>query len=488
MTDTEVLETKKINTSSTSHFLISMEIAERALDLALRLGATYADVRVEELSREEILIRNGLVESACFEVVRGAGIRVLANTWGFASTTSLTKQAVERAVKFAVKMAKAAKVRKAIELAPQEPEIAKTKTSLEKDPFKVAMDEKVELCLEADRRARVDESIKRTSVSMEAERSQKLFLSTEGTQVESIQVRTYADIFALAKKRGVTEYYDDICGGSGGFEIIKRFDLVARAKEVGEKAVKLASARPMPRRSLPVVLDPDFVSLLVHEIIGHPSEADRVLGKEAAWAGRAWWAGKIGQKVGSSLVTVVDDPQVEGALGYFDYDDEGVPAKRKYLIQEGILREHMHSRETAAEFEVEPNGCMRAQSFRFAPLIRMSNTFVEPGDYEVEELFELKRGAYLKGGKIPSIDSRRYNFQISAKEGYLIEKGELEGPFRNASLVGITPEFLKSIDGVGKDFEMYPIPNCGKGDPMQTLHVGNGGPHLRGVALVTGAR
>lgn len=465
-----------------------MEAVEHALSLALKLGATYADARVEELTAEEVSVKNGHVETACFEVQQGVGIRVLANTWGFASTTAMTKQALDKAVRFAVKMARAARARRAIELAAQEPEVAKTRTSLEKDPFKLGMDEKVELCLEADRRARVDESIKRTSVSLEAERSQKLFLNTEGTRVESVQVRTYASVFALAKNGEVVEYYEDLCGGTGGFEVVEKFDLLARAQHAGEKAVKLASAKPMPKRSLPVVLDPDFVSLLVHEIIGHPSEADRVLGREAAWAGRAWWAGKLGQRIGSSLVTVVDDPQVEGALGYFDYDDEGVQAKRKYLVQEGVLREYLHSRETAAELKAEPNGSMRAQSFRFAPLIRMSNTFIEPGDHEVEELLELRRGAYLKGAKVPSIDSRRYSFQISAKEGYLIERGELEGPFRAASLVGTTPGFLRSVDGVGKDFEMHPIPNCGKGDPMQTLHVGNGGPHLRGVALVTGAR
>jgi len=182
----------------------------------------------------------------------------------------------------------------------------------------------------------------------------------------------------------------------------------------------------------------------------------------------------------------VDDPRVEGALGYYEYDDEGVPAKRKQLIREGKLLEHMHSRETAAEFKVEPNGNMRAQSFKYLPLIRMSNTFIEPGEYKLEELLDVKEGVYLRGAKIPSIDSRRYNFQISAKEAFLIRRGDLVGPFRDASIMGIAPEFFSSIDAVGNDFEMRPIPNCGKGDPMQTLHVGNGGPHMRALALVAG--
>ncbi len=179
---------------------------------------------------------------------------------------------------------------------------------------------------------------------------------------------------------------------------------------------------------------------------------------------------------------------MEGALGYFRYDDEGTPAQRKELIREGILAGHMHSRETAAEFGVKPNGSMRAQSFQYLPLIRMSNTFIEAGDSKKEELFEVADGVYLVGQKVPSIDSRRYNFQLSAKEGFLVRHGDLTGPFRAASVCGVAPDFFASIDAVADDFEMRPVPNCGKGDPMQTIQVGNGGPHLRGTALVSGAR
>ena len=270
--------------------------------------------------------------------------------------------------------------------------------------------------------------------------------------------------------------------------MVQKFDMQSAGERVGKKASELARAKTLPKLKLPVVLDPDFVSLLAHEIIGHPSEADRVLGREAAWAGTTWWADELGKRIGSSLLNAVDDPKFPGALGFYEYDDEGVRGQRKQLIREGVLTEHMHSRETALEFGVQPNGNMRAQGPEYLPLIRMSNTYIEPGEHEVKELFEIPEGVYLKGAKIPSIDSRRYNFQLSAKEAFRIERGELHGPFRDASFQGIAPDFFSSIDAVARDFEMRPIPNCGKGDPIQTLHVGNGGPHLRGIGWVMGAR
>ena len=197
----------------------------------------------------------------------------------------------------------------------------------------------------------------------------------------------------------------------------------------------------------------------------------------------------LGQKIGSELLNAVDDSRVEGALGYYKYDDEGVPAKEKVLIKNGVLINHMHSRETATLFETEPNGGMRASGSQFVPLIRMSNTFIKPGDWALEEMIEdVDRGIYTIGSKVPSIDNRRYNWQISCKWAYLIEKGELTKLLRDVTISGTAPTFFKSIDAVGKDFMMRPVPNCGKGDPMQTMHVGNGGPHIRGRANVIGTR
>lgn len=465
-----------------------MDLAERAIIDALKSGAGYADVRLEKSIWETIVVKDGKVERAKSGEICGLGLRVLLKTWGFASCTDLNNRSLRKTVAAAVSMAKSAGKTDTVRLSRIPVNRDKITTDVIKDPLTVPIEEKVELCLESDRRAHVNKFIKRTTTYIACDKTQKLFLSSEGAEIMFQNTLTYCETFALAKRGVVVEYMDEIAGGSGGFEIVENFDLPEKAKNVGQRASKLAAAKSIPEKKTTVVLDQDLVALLCHEIIGHPSEADRVLGREAAWAGKAWWAGMVGKKIGSKLLNATDDPRVKGALGYYEYDDEGTPARRKELIREGILKEHMHSRETAAEFGVSPNGNMRAQSFQYLPLIRMSNTFIEPGDFSREELFEIKDGVYLKGQKIPSIDSKRYNFQISAKEAFLIKRGELIGPFRGASIAGVAPEFFSSIDAVGKDFEMRPVPNCGKGDPMQTIAVGNGGPHLRGVARVVGVR
>jgi TldD protein len=268
--------------------------------------------------------------------------------------------------------------------------------------------------------------------------------------------------------------------------------MVSRATEIAKKAITLSKAKAAPTRKLPVILDQHFVALLIHEIIGHPSEADRVLGKEAAWAGKTWWADKVGKQLFSEELTVVSDATLgKGYCGSFKYDDEGVPAKRIVNVEKGVLREFLHSRETAKIFGVKPNGCMRATSYAFAPLIRMTNTFIEKGNWKFEEMLEgIKKGVYLKGNKVPSIDSRRFNFQISSFEAYEIKNGEIRRPLRGASLRSNTKDFLSSIDAVGNDLKIIGIifPACGKGDPMQSMFVGNGGPHISGYGLVTGPK
>ena len=467
---------------------LNKDTAERVIDDALKMGAKYADARLEHAKWESILVKNGKVERVRSGELYGIGLRVLLKTWGFASTTELSKGSLEKVVNAAVGMSKTAKKVDKVKLSKSSTENARVKTKIRTNPLDVPVEEKVKLCLDSDKLARVDKFIKRTSVWITSELIEKTFVSGEGTNITFENFLTYGGVFALAKRGIVVEYIDELAGGSGGFEIVEQFNMPAKAAEVGRRASKLAASKSVPEQKGTVVLDQDLVALLCHEIIGHPSEADRVLGKEAAWAGRAWWASKLGERVGSKLLNAVDDPRIKGALGYYEYDDEGTAARRKDLIREGILTEHMHSRETAAEFGAMPNGNMRAQSFEYLPLIRMSNTFIEPGEFKKEELFDINNGVYLKGAKVPSIDSMRYNFQLSAKEAFLIKRGELTGPFRGASIMGAAPEFFNSIDAVADDFEMKPIPNCGKGDPMQTIHVGNGGPHIRGVCTVAGVK
>ena len=217
---------------------------------------------------------------------------------------------------------------------------------------------------------------------------------------------------------------------------------------------------------------------------GHPSEADRVLGKEMAWAGGAWWAGKLGEKIGSQELNVIDDPTLS-SLGCYKYDDEGVFARSKTLIEKGVLLNHMQSRETASIFNTTPNSGMRATGYGFMPLIRMACTCIKGGDWDPQEMIkEVKNGYLISNMKVPSVDMMRYNWNISCQFAQKIENGEVKELLRDVIVMGIAPDFFNSIDACGKDFTVRPITNCGKGDPMQIMRMGNGGPHVRGIATV----
>ena len=246
---------------------------------------------------------------------------------------------------------------------------------------------------------------------------------------------------------------------------------------------KVLHAKTM--KDVQIVFDPYYQAILTHEIMGHPSEADRVLGREAASAGSAWWAGKIGERIGSEHLNIYDDPTIPGTMGFFPYDDEGVKTKRKILAEDGILLDHMHSRETAHIFNVEANAGMRAMTFEYSPLIRMSNTFMGGGDWKPEEIIEdTKKGVLVSTRKDNSIDDMRYNWTISAQEGWLIENGELTTQLKDVTVSGISPKLFASIDAVGNNREIKPVIGCGKG--MQMLYTGNGGPHMRGIANIVG--
>ncbi|MEM3085119.1 MAG: TldD/PmbA family protein, partial [Nitrososphaerales archaeon] len=291
---------------------------------------------------------------------------------------------------------------------------------------------------------------------------------------------------ATAHESGLTQNVSATEGGRGGIEMLtEHVDVRKTAAHIAQKASELIDAKPAKEHKAQVVLNPDFVALLTHEILGHPSEADRVLGYEMAWAGGAWWTGKLGQKVGSDSLSVSDNPVIKNSLGHYKYDDEGVLAREKILIKNGILNDHMHSRETAVKFNVEPNAGMRATGYEFIPLIRMACTYVNAGDWNREEMIkEVKDGYLICNMKVPSIDMMRYNWSISCQYGYRIRNGEVEGMLRDVIVMGIAPEFFGSIDACSKEFEIRPILNCGKGDPMQTMRMGNGGPYIRGVATV----
>jgi TldD protein len=231
---------------------------------------------------------------------------------------------------------------------------------------------------------------------------------------------------------------------------------------------------------MPVIADPDLAGVFAHEAVGHASEADLVS------TGDSCFAGRIGERIGSEMVTIRDDATVPGMNGRMVYDDEGVKAGNKVLIRKGILNDFIQSRETAAKLNMTPNGGARAESYHGRPLVRMSNTFFEKGDRDFKELLEgVKLGVYAKGTRGGQVNTAQGFFQFNAQESYLIENGEITKPLRDVSLSGRTLDILKLIDGVGKDKDLTGVGICGKG---QMVPVGDGGPHIRIARCVVGGR
>ncbi|MEE8357896.1 MAG: TldD/PmbA family protein, partial [Candidatus Hydrothermarchaeales archaeon] len=233
-----------------------------------------------------------------------------------------------------------------------------------------------------------------------------------------------------------------------------------------------------PSGAFDLVLDPNLTGVFIHEALGHAVEADLILQDESILKG------KLGEEIASDLVTVYDDPTLEGSFGFYSYDSEGVKGEKTTLIEDGVLKSYLHSRETSSRLGQRNTGNARAQSFGNQPIVRMSNTYVKPGDHDIEELFEgIKHGIYLKGSKGGEVDTARGVFQFSAEEGFLIEEGEITKPIKDVALSGETLEILRRISALGNDFDLS-IGFCGKAG--QAVPVGDGGPHIRTFATVGG--
>jgi TldD protein len=268
---------------------------------------------------------------------------------------------------------------------------------------------------------------------------------------------------------------------------VREWKLLERVEERVKVLSKiLTSAKAPPHGKIGMIIGNEVMGLVVHESVGHPYEADRVLGREAAQAGESFVTpDMIGQRIGSEVVTVVDDPTLKHSYGYYEFDDEGVKAKRRTLLREGVINELLHNRQTASKLGVSSNGAARASSFDREPLVRMANTFMLPGDHEFEELLEgVKLGIYMKTYGECNIDDRRWNMRFVGRECYLIHNGRIGEMVRRPVLEITTPTFYSSIDAVDKHLH-FDAATCGKGDPMQPMPVWCGGPNvrLRGVRL-----
>lgn len=342
--------------------------------------------------------------------------------------------------------------------------------------------------------------IKRVELIANTGISRQIFASSEGALIDQWSCSSGTTVFVIAHGGGGNKPVDlyHHTGNQLGLEVLTKAKNTHQktidqfALQIAKEAVELVGAKPAPETKKPVtvVLDPDLVALFAHEIIGHPSELDRALKMEAGYAGRSWFLADlehnmIGKQVGSSILTAFSDPTLRGGYGYYKYDDEGTPAKRVYHIKNGTYRDFMNSRQTAPLIGAQPNGHYKANSASAVPLIRMSASAIAPGNHDPKQIIaDVDHGYYCVGHRIPSISESRENFQIAPRLIYEIRNGKIGQVYRDGRLTANSRDFFMSIDALGNDFQIFAIPNCGKGQPMQAKQVGNGGPTARSKANI----
>lgn len=490
------------------------EFCDKVLDAAAKAGVKYADVRLIPICiSEEISVKDGVVENLEYVESAGFGVRVLLDgVWGFASSYTISDKEIARVVRLAIQIAKASAItrRRAVQLSSAL--IWKNGKYLSPgqiDPFKVSLEEKVDLLVKAHQLMRQNsKKVRVTESGMSFQKVRKIFASTEGTYIEQEITTTGGGISAKAVEGDEvqTRSYPNSFRGNfatRGYEFIEAMNLLDHAPRVAQEAEELLTAPDCPEMETDVILMPSQLCLQIHESVGHAVELDRILGTEITYAGGSFLTPLLDQlgkfRFGSPLVNITADATLDGGLGSYGFDDEGVEAQKFPLIQEGILKNLLTSRETVTEINenlgkdyfASSNGTMRASFSNRTPLIRMTNIYLEPGDMEFNDLVASTDDGILFDTNFSwSIDDLRRNFTFGVEVGREIKKGKPGRLFKNSLYTGIGPVFWNSCDAVcnQKYWEMFGTPNCGKGQPGQIMYVGHAASPARFKNVKVGSR
>jgi TldD protein len=466
------------------------ELAAHSLDIARFRGASYADVRVMHLRQRDLTTKNGEVGTLAQSESIGLGIRVLANgAWGFASTDQLTGDGVAACAARAVAIAKASALAKRgdVELAQEQAYVDSWVSPCRKDPFEIPLETQLALLLAADAEMHRVKGVTLTETDMQFRKIDSWFASSIGSRIHQRKFISGCGMAATSfqgqeiQKRS----YPNSFGGQHslqGYELIESLDLLKNAPVIAEEAAALHSAAQCPEKTGTLILGGSQLGLQIHESVGHPIELDRVLGEEANFAGTSFLTLDQLNKLryGSDIVNVVADARLEHGpgLGSFAYDDEGVPAQCTDIIKDGQFRGYLSNRETAHLIGLKrSSGTMRTESWNRLPIIRMTNISLLPGSWSVDHLIaDTDDGILMDTNRSWSIDDRRYQFQFSTEIGWEIKGGKKTRMLKNPSYSGITTEFWNSCDAIcsREHWTLWGTPNCGKGQPMQTMGTGHG--------------
>jgi TldD protein len=462
------------------------ELLSDLMDAAAR-RAEYADARFVHTRAERLSTRNGAADRLDSIEEEGIGVRVRAGgSWGFAATGGTGKADAEAALDRALAVAAAQPPASGPPLAPEPPARGDYESPAGRDPFAVPLEEKLAVLVAAEAGLRTEPGVVLTLASFEAFRVDKMFASTEGALCRQRLTECGGGLAAVAVNgdESQSRSFPASHGGhveQAGYEHFLSLDLAGEAPRVSEEAVALLRAPACPPGRRTLVLAGEQLGLQVHESVGHAVELDRVLGREASYAGTSFVpADGIGSlRIGSPHVGVTADAGSPGGLGSYRWDDEGVEGRAVPILRSGVLAGFLSSRETAAEIGLERSGgCMRAEGHARQPIVRMTNVNLEPGDAgTLEDLIAATEdGLLIDTNRSWSIDNRRLHFQFEGEAAWEIAGGERGRLLRNPSYAGVTPQFWASCDAVcsPSEWRLVSLLDCGKGEPGQVMRVSHG--------------
>lgn len=459
--------------------MIQKETAAKVLSEALKTGADLAEIYVEDVLTLRLGLDDGRIEQAIRGADRGAGVRVFfGNLVTYAYTDSLDEDSLIGAARAAASAGTHSNESKVIDLterkSPLEYPIVKPLDSM-------SIEDKAAFLHRINETGRAANPLIVQVLGRYGEERRRMWLfNSDGLQVSDDRQFVEVGIGVIAQRDGRLQQVYEGFGGQVGLELFDNNDPIALTHDLVESAVKMLDARPAPAGEMTVVMPNGWGGVLFHEACGHQMEADFIT------KGASAYSGKVGEQIASPLITALDDGTIPGRRGSLRFDDDGTPSSRTVLIEKGVLKEYMWDLVESRRVGRPANtGNGRRESYRHMPMPRMTNTFIDAGEHDPQEIIEnTKKGIYIKRMAGGQADIAKGDFVFNATEAYMIEDGRLTAPLRGATIAGNGPEVLKEIDMVGNDLKLDPgFGTCGKG---QAARVSVGQPTLRIPRVMVG--
>lgn len=468
-------------------------LADAALATAKRLGASYADIRINRYRNESIFTREQQVQNVARNQSFGFGVRVLVRgAWGFAASNLVTAEEVRRVTQQAVEIARAnsAFQRKPVTLVPTPKVVTNWKSSFERDPFDVPLDDKIQFLLKLNETAMKTQGVSFVNSFVFFVNEQKFLATSDGSRIEQYLIRCWPMLSVTAVNRSTGDFQTrDALGGAQamGYEYFEKYPWLTEAEQAGAEAVAKLNAKPVAPGKYDLVLHPSHLFLTIHESVGHSTELDRALLWEANMAGTSFLTpdktGKL--QFGSKIINFFADRTQPAGLATTGYDDEGVPGQKWHLVKDGLFVDWQTTRDLAPLIgQKKSYGCLHAGSWSNIPFPRMPNVSLEPAKENVsldDLVGGVDNGILIYGRGSFSIDQQRYNFQFGGQTFWEIKKGKITGMLRDVAYQSRTTDFWGACDGLGgpATYQLNGAFTDGKGEPVQGNAVSHGCPIAR---------